>query len=285
MTKKKVEEVFVEEAPVEEAPVEEVEANAAGATLRAVEAVAGQWDTDLDEVRVDENNVIRGLKCGIFKPQDLVDGDTYYKIIGAAFIDEEEAAGRHIITVDVVDENFNRIQGAKVWHGWPAWTWDKDHGPIQVFPEYDERVVTTIFGSQLAEWALYGSFDAWKVPGPYWIQSADGKSDAFFGAGLPWARHVCFAVTIQRTIYRAAPTGTFKQRLIAEAARRQVIQFNPDAALQKRIFPDGFVPNSDEFELEGNIAQRAESLRTGEVRVYYAPLTNVNDVTFVRDGG
>ena len=253
-------------------------------TLRAIEATAGQWDTDLDAVRV-EDNVIRGLQCGVFKPQDLVEGDVYYKIIGAAFIDEEEAAGRHVITVDVVDEHFNRIQGAKVWHGWPGWTWSQEHGPLQAFPEYDERVQTTIFGSQLAEGGLYGSFDAWKVPGPYWVQVSDGKSDAFFGGGLPWSRHVCFAIVFQRTVYHAAPVGTFKQRLIAEAARLQVIQFNPDAALQKRIFPDGFVPNSGEFEFEGNIAQRAEHLGSGEVRVYYAPLTNVNDVTFVRDSG
>ena len=79
--------------------------------LRAIEATAGQWDIDLDAVRV-EDNVIRGLQCGVFKPQDLVEGDVYYKIIGSAFIDEEEAAGRHVITVDVVDEHFNRIQGA-----------------------------------------------------------------------------------------------------------------------------------------------------------------------------
>lgn len=247
-------------------------------TLKPIRAISGQWDPNLSEVRVD-GGLVRALKCGIFKP-DLVDGDVYYQLVGAAFIDEEEAAGRHIITVDVVDEHFNRIQGAKVWHGWPGWTWDKDHGPVQVFPEYDERVVTTIFGSQLAEWGLYANFDAWKVPGPYWVQCADGKSDAFFGAGLPWNKHVCFAGTFQRTVYRAQPTGTFRERLLAEAERRQVIQFNPDAALQKRIFPDGFVPNSPEFEIDECIAQRAEHLDTGEVRIYYAPLANVNQVAF-----
>lgn len=69
------------------------------------------------------------------------------------------------------------------------------------------------------------------------------------------------------------PAATLQSTLLAEAARRQVMQFNPDAALQKRIFADGFVPNSPEFEVEfGNaryVAQRAENLASGEVRVYY----------------
>lgn len=69
------------------------------------------------------------------------------------------------------------------------------------------------------------------------------------------------------------PAATLQQTLLAEAARRQVIQFNPDAGLQKRIFADGFVPNSPEFEVEFGaaryVAQRAEHLGSGEVRVYY----------------
>jgi hypothetical protein len=69
------------------------------------------------------------------------------------------------------------------------------------------------------------------------------------------------------------PKATLQAALLAEAARRQVIQFNPDASLQKRIFADGFVPNSPEFVVEfGNtryVAQRAENLASGEVRVYY----------------
>jgi hypothetical protein len=69
------------------------------------------------------------------------------------------------------------------------------------------------------------------------------------------------------------PTATLQETLLAEAARRQVIQFNPDASLQKRIFADGFVPNSPEFEIEHSntryVAQRAENLANGQVRVYY----------------
>ena len=73
--------------------------------------------------------------------------------------------------------------------------------------------------------------------------------------------------------------------LLTEAARRQVIQFNPNAALQQRIFAACLVPNSPEFEVEHGgmryVAQRGEHLGTGGVRVYYAPVTNYNDVAFV----
>jgi hypothetical protein len=51
------------------------------------------------------------------------------------------------------------------------------------------------------------------------------------------------------------------------------------------MYAHSFVPNSAEFntELEGvaYVAQRAENLNTGVVRVYYAPTTNFNDVSFV----
>lgn len=239
-----------------------------------LKATAGQWDPNLDIVRV-ESNVVRALKCGVVRPADLQDGEVYYKLVGAAFIDEEAARGRHIITVDVLDENHNRIQGAKVWHGWPT----------HRYPEFDVRIELTIFGSQLAEWSLYAQFDAWRDPGPYWVACADGKSDAFWGAGLPWNRHVCFAVVFQRTIYRAAPAGTLDEVLLARGQEEQVIQFNPGASLQRRIFADGLVPNSPEFDVEfggvSYVAQRAEHLQTGEVRIYYAPTANYNQVAFV----
>ncbi len=80
------------------------------------------------------------------------------------------------------------------------------------------------------------------------------------------------------------PAATLQATLLAEAARRQVIQFNPNASLQKRIFADGFVPNSPEFEVEhGNtryVAQRAENLASGEVRVYYVRSGDWDNVVY-----
>lgn len=221
------------------------------------------WDPNLNDVRV-EDNVVRALRCGRWQPADLQPGQTYYRIANAAFIDEQAARGRHVISVDVIDEIGNRIQGAKVWHGWPTQRW----------PEYDERVEETVFGSQIAEWGLYADFDAWRDPGPYWVTCADGPSETFWGAGLPWKRHVCFAVVFQRAVWQPEPMGTLDEVLIARGQQEQAIQFNPGAALQQRIFADSFVPNSPEFAVEHNgvsyVAQRAEHLATGVVRVYYA---------------
>ncbi len=76
--------------------------------------------------------------------------------------------------------------------------------------------------------------------------------------------------------------------LVAEAQNKQVIQFNPNAALQKRIFADGFVPNSGEFSISSDGAQvtgqRAENLRNGRVRVYYVRNGDWGNVQFM-DGG
>lgn len=77
---------------------------------------------------------------------------------------------------------------------------------------------------------------------------------------------------------------TLPEKLLAAAAKAQVIQFNPAAALQRRIFADGFVPNSPEFAVEAAgvryIGQRAEHLGTGEVRVYYVQMGEWDRVAY-----
>ncbi len=83
------------------------------------------------------------------------------------------------------------------------------------------------------------------------------------------------------------PAPNLESALKQTAAEKQVIQFNPNAALQKVIFAANFVPNSGEFELENGgkkyIAQRSEHLGTGEVRVYYVPVGDWGNVKFVVD--
>jgi hypothetical protein len=72
----------------------------------------------------------------------------------------------------------------------------------------------------------------------------------------------------------ASPQVEVPSELLPEGQRQQVMQVNTGAALQMRIFADGFVPNSAEFHLGLNwltyTAQRAEHLSDGRVRVYYA---------------
>lgn len=84
------------------------------------------------------------------------------------------------------------------------------------------------------------------------------------------------------------PSATLAQALLAEADRRQVLHFNPQAALQKQVFADGFVPNSPEFDLTFDgvnyIGQRAENLRTGEVRVYHVRVGDWDAVAYETRG-
>jgi hypothetical protein len=66
---------------------------------------------------------------------------------------------------------------------------------------------------------------------------------------------------------------TLRQALLDAGQKYQVMQFNPNAALQRAIFAAGFCPNSSEFEVvyEGKtyVAQRAERLSDGAVMVFY----------------
>jgi len=79
--------------------------------------------------------------------------------------------------------------------------------------------------------------------------------------------------------------ATLHDALVWNAERNQVIQFNPEAALQKRIFAAGFVPNSPEFDITfrdvAYVAQRSEHMGTGEVRVYYVRRGHWDSVSYV----
>lgn len=104
--------------------------------------------------------------------------------------------------------------------------------------------------------------------------------------------HVVPGATIEPTGGKkkvlAAPTeeAPLDAMLLAEGRKHQVIRFNPDAALQKRIFDDGFVPNSEEFEVISAgttyLAQQAEHLGTGAVRVYYVARGDWGNVRFAQ---
>jgi hypothetical protein len=111
------------------------------------------------------------------------------------------------------------------------------------------------------------------APYAFWFCWSDGmKRD--FGlidlAGTPKAPYDAFRAFVASI---AAAEATLFTTLLQRAEAEQRIQFNPDAALQRRIFAAGFVPNSGEFSIPFGsvtyIAQRAEHLESGEVRVYY----------------
>jgi hypothetical protein len=103
-------------------------------------------------------------------------------------------------------------------------------------------------------WALVGHNTT--CPGPMLRELAPRIRDEFPAAETP-----------------PLPALPPRDVLLAEAEKRIALAFNPEAALQKAAFKDGFVPNGEEFALDfaGStfIAQRAERLSDGAVRVYH----------------
>lgn len=81
------------------------------------------------------------------------------------------------------------------------------------------------------------------------------------------------------------PDDSLEAALLTAGQDAQAIEFNPGAALQKRILADGFVPNSPEFDITHQSVvyrgQRAENLGSGEVRVYYAAVGDWGNVLYV----
>lgn len=79
---------------------------------------------------------------------------------------------------------------------------------------------------------------------------------------------------------------TLAQRAWRISLDQQVLQLNPEAALQRKIFQDGFVPTDPEFRFplggDSYAGQGAENLATGERRVYLARVPLWGDVFFVK---
>lgn len=67
--------------------------------------------------------------------------------------------------------------------------------------------------------------------------------------------------------------STIQEAMLYWAAREQVLQLNPEAALQKALLRDGYIATSPEFDVEhgGKLwtGQRAERQDNGAVRVYW----------------
>jgi hypothetical protein len=111
------------------------------------------------------------------------------------------------------------------------------------------------------------------APYAFWYCWSDGMGRDFGLIDLTGAKKAPYDAFRAFVMGIAAAEATLSTMLLQRAEAEQRIQFNPDAALQRRIFAAGFVPNSGEFSVRFGgvtyIAQRAEHLESGEVRVYY----------------
>ena len=92
-------------------------------------------------------------------------------------------------------------------------------------------------------------------------------------------------LTIESEQTPTNPGGTFEQQVWQAAEQNRILEFMPEAALQKVIYADGFVPFTNEYrqEIDGVIyaGQGGERLDYNEKRVYMAIEFDWNNVFYV----
>lgn len=140
-----------------------------------------------------------------------------------------------------------------------------------------------------------GNFAMW-AHNHYSARIAGLPSDQIEGMHMPSNHHVNYVLWWEEAVKAGGtpPTETggeattapaLDSALLAQGEAAQLIRFNPDAAIQKVIFREGFVPNSAEFSVthEGKsyVAQRAERLSDGAVRVFYVQAGDWGNVKWV----
>lgn len=123
-------------------------------------------------------------------------------------------------------------------------------------------------------------------PHTLWVLSPSLPSDGLAGVGMLGGTNHAGPLSLVFQIGEDMPVfNSLPEALLWGGEQAQVMEFNPQAALQKVIFADGYVPNSEEFSVTFQgfdfVAQRAERLDNGAVRVYYVEPSNWSNVKFV----
>ena len=160
------------------------------------------------------------------------------------------------------------------------------------------KILITEFG-----WAL------WELPVPevaisQLIEVADqlyGPHPEIMGAfvwfyGIGWQQIQFKAARLLEPMFSTAMTWemeiddeendmSFEEELWERSIEEQIMRFNPEAAFQRKIFNDGFVPVSNEYrqEIEGQLyaAQVGEQLSSGERRVYFTEDGNWGNIRWI----
>lgn len=165
------------------------------------------WDPRLNELTLEHGQVV-GLKAGLQRAR-VAPGQLVLRLSAATFLGEPAAQGRHVVSVDVVDDAHRRLAGYQAQQGWPWERWPSRDG-LASMPVTDKP----------AEFGIFAAYDPFTVEyGPYWVQVVPGAepgaprqrevpSDVFYGLGLPFSRRVAWAVVFQLTTEPAAPRPT-----------------------------------------------------------------------------
>lgn len=219
---------------------------------------------------IDFKNLPCSIQPAIITPLDAI----YWKVVHAVALPPSESHGIHNIYVRCFNENNQRMSGVPVDLFWPG---GQHSGKTEIKPE--------------GEWGdinfpMYGDWKPEEGPGPYSISIGDRRpSEVVAGMGLPRKQHYSFVIFYKLLPVEAPTVETFDQMFLRLGQANQAIRLNPGASLQRAILDAGFVPTSKEFSATWEnvvwVAQRAEQLRTGEVRVYRCPVGQYDQISYV----
>ncbi len=208
-------------------------------------------------------------------------GTEYWRLTRIEFLDEDRSGGRHHI--DIMEP----------------------HSPQHRFTirnENGNKSESTALDKPANEPAA--NYPMWGMPNKYEAYMEGLPSDKVRGMEMRGNVHVVYRLWYEKARKvtdgggaghsepppvspppgnsQGTPLGT---ALLAKGEEKLKLRFNPTAAIQKAIFRDGFVPNSDEFSLAQDgvsyLGQRAERLSDGKVRVYYCKQGDFANVQFV----
>lgn len=209
-------------------------------------------------------------------------GVQHWKVWRIAKLIEREGPAVQIVAT--VDEDEKPLSDVPIARHWPS------ADPLPYSPASTWKSNAVIGNTNLEGEVGFGmgSGDYITEPGEgvtgVWVADRTVRSDFVYRLGMvAGTNHRRMDVVFQ--LLTVTEEEDLRTVLLEAGAENQVIELNPDAALQKHLFADGFVPSSEEFRVtyagQEYAAQRAEDLDSGEVRVYYAPVTNFNDVQYV----
>jgi len=228
-------------------------------------------------------------------PASITAGSPGWKIIGVHHLAPEENQSRHNALIEVLDENGQRIKDPNLRIGW-SWAGRSEDqaAPPKLLDKPDSEPAGDVPIEKGMDLEIWIEGDG--CPSDRVSKLSTHHDDEPGPNGELWNTigHHSFYVVFQRqhsaaTSRSASPaindSNGLNDLLRQEGKRCQVLQFNREAALQKRIFADGFVPNSTEFTINQGgadyIGQQAENLASGEQRVYYVQVGDWGNVQCV----
>lgn len=225
-------------------------------------------------------------------PASAAAGTACWKIIGVHHLSPDENRSRHNAFVEVLDENGQRIKDANLRIGWSWAGRSSDQAaPAKLLDKPDSEPAGDVPIEKGMDLELWIEGDGCPSDRVHNLHTRHNDEPGPGGELWNTIGHHSYYVVFQRVKGGAGNTasngtrssgGALQDRLIQEGQRCQVLQFNREAALQKRIFADGFVPNSTEFTIDQDgtqyMGQQAENLASGERRIYYVPVGDWGNV-------